>query len=124
MAEALTAKDQSSADNASDRTSDRGFDRLASFRIIYIAIFSFVAFSVVTVLAVESLLSRHFKEATNAAIRVSPANGPIAPQIQSQVSDITRGSAWTPRSRCFARLSACCPRAWKPSSRSRSIRCS
>ncbi|MBW2398722.1 MAG: hypothetical protein JRG80_05555 [Deltaproteobacteria bacterium] len=95
MAEALTAKDQSSADNASDRTSDRGFDRLASFRIIYIAIFSFVAFSVVTVLAVESLLSRHFKEATNAAIRVSPANGPIAPQIQSQVSDITRGSAWT-----------------------------
>jgi hypothetical protein len=95
MAEALTAKDQPSADNSSDRTSDRGFDRVASFRFIYLAIFSFVALSVVTVLAAESLLSRHFQETTNAAIRVSPATGPIAPQIQARVSDITRGSAWT-----------------------------
>jgi hypothetical protein len=95
MAESLTVKDEASVDNASDGRGDRGIDRLASFRVIYIAIFCFVAASVVTVLAVESLLSRHFSEAANAAIRVSPANGPIAPQIQARLSDVIRGSAWT-----------------------------
>ncbi len=95
MAESLTVKDEASVDNASDRRGDRAFDRLASFRVVYIAIFCFVAASVVTVLAVESLLSRHFSEAANAAIQVSPATGPIAPQIQAHVSDVVRGSAWT-----------------------------
>jgi hypothetical protein len=95
MAEPLTAKDVPSADNASGGMGDRGFDRLASFRVVYIAIFSFVAVSVVSVLAAESLLSRHFSEATSAAIRVSPATGPIAPQIQARVSDVIRSSGWT-----------------------------
>ena len=95
MAEPLTAKDVPAADSPPDGGGDRGFDRLASFRVVYIAIFSFVVISVVSVLAVENLLSRHFSEATSEAIWVSPADGPIAPQIQARVSDIVRGSAWT-----------------------------
>jgi len=79
----------------SDRRAETGIDRLASFRIVYIAIFSFVAISVVSVLAVENLLARHFSEATHAAIRVSPADGPITPQIQARVGAVIRGSAWT-----------------------------
>jgi hypothetical protein len=95
MAEPLTAKDGSYPDNASGRKGERAFDRLASFRIVYIAIFSFVAVSVVSVLAIENLLSRHFSDATSAAIRVSPADGPILEQVQTRVSEAIRGSAWT-----------------------------
>jgi hypothetical protein len=95
MAEPHPAKDGSYPDNASARKGERAFDRLASFRIVYIAIFSFVAVSVVSVLAVENLLSRHFSDVTSAAIRVSPADGPILEQVQTRVNQAIRGSAWT-----------------------------
>jgi hypothetical protein len=95
MAESQNGKDGSLADNASDRSGDRAAERLASFRIIYIAIFSFVAASIVSVLALENLLSSHFHDTANQAVRVSPANGPIAPQIQANVNQAIRGSAWT-----------------------------
>jgi hypothetical protein len=95
MAEPHPTKDGSLPDSASARKGERAFDRLASFRIVYIAIFSFVAISVVSVLAVENLLARHFSDVTSAAIRVSPADGPILEQVQTRVSEATRGSAWT-----------------------------
>jgi hypothetical protein len=94
MAEPHTGRDVPLAADASEGEESRGRDRLASFRIVYIAIFSFIALSVVSVLAVESVLSRHFSDSVDAAIRVSPAKGPIIPQLQSQVGTQIRGSGW------------------------------
>jgi hypothetical protein len=94
MAESHTAKDVPLADNTSTEDESRGRDRLASFRVVYIAIFSFIMLSVVSVLAIESLLSRHFDETVRASIQVSPANGPIIPQIQAQVGSVVSESGW------------------------------
>jgi hypothetical protein len=95
MAESRNAKDVPLSGHAAQSGSQRGRDRLASFRTVYIAIFSFVALSVVTVLAAENLLARHFSTEVKQAIRVSPADGPIRPQIQHAVSELTHASAWT-----------------------------
>jgi hypothetical protein len=65
------------------------------FRVIYAAIFAFVVLSVFSVWAAEGLLTRHFRNEVNQAIRVSPADGPIVPQIQNRMRALIRGSAWT-----------------------------
>ena len=70
-------------------------DHLASFRIIYVAIFAYVMLSVVSIELAEGLLDRHFNEAIARAVRVDPADGAIAPQIQERVSAVLRDSAWT-----------------------------
>ncbi|MFQ5418523.1 MAG: hypothetical protein ACE5FL_15965, partial [Myxococcota bacterium] len=70
-------------------------DRLASFRVVYAAIFTFVVLSVVTVSAAEFFLTRHLTAEVDRAIRVSPADGPVVPQIQTRVSNLIRYTAWT-----------------------------
>jgi hypothetical protein len=95
MPEPLTAKDGPLA-GASPRPGGRtALDRLASFRVVYAAIFGFVAASVFSVLAAEGLVTRHFGSEVDRVIRVSPADGPIVPQIQNRVRALIRGSAWT-----------------------------
>ncbi len=69
-------------------------DRLASFRVTYIAIFAFLVLSVYSVKATESMLSDYFHGAVQEAIRVHPSGGPIVPQIQARVSAVVRDSAW------------------------------
>jgi len=82
-----------SGDGLGERGS-RSFDRLASFRTVYAAIFAFVLCSLLSISAADVLLTRHFEAAVREAIEVSPAAGPIVPQIQERVHAATRGSAW------------------------------
>ncbi len=93
MAETLSPAGRS-LPRAALETGAATLDRLASFRITYIAIFAFLVLSVYTVKAAETLLSSYFQEAVQRAIRVRPSGGPIVPQIQGQVSAALRDSAW------------------------------
>jgi hypothetical protein len=95
MVEPLTAKDGPLASAAPEQGGRTALDRLAAFRVVYAAIFAFVVLSVVSVWAAEGLLARYFRTEVNQAIRVSPADGPIVPQIQNRVRALIRGSAWT-----------------------------
>lgn len=88
------AKAASEAAGPPDAAGGWARERLASFRIVYAAIFAFVVFSVVTVLAAERLLANEFRDQVKQAIRVSPANGPIVPQIQQRVRYVTKDSGW------------------------------
>ena len=68
--------------------------RLWSFRVVYLAIVSFVLLAVISVVAAESLIERYFQAAVQKAISVDPADGSIAEQIQNRVNDVVRESAW------------------------------
>jgi hypothetical protein len=95
MAEALSETDGPLAGNPPEAGARTALDRLAAFRVVYAAIFAFVLLSVVSVWAAEGLLTRHFRNLVNQAILVSPANGPIAFQVQSRVRAVIHGSPWT-----------------------------
>jgi hypothetical protein len=69
-------------------------DRLASFRLVYVSIFVFALLYIASVQLAQALLLGHFQAAVEQAVRVSPANGPVAPQIQRGVAEIVRDSAW------------------------------
>ncbi|HEX5065276.1 MAG TPA: hypothetical protein VFY49_04120 [Myxococcota bacterium] len=70
-------------------------DRLASFRFTYLAIFAFLLLYLLSIEASEALLDRHFRAEVREAVRVSPMDGPIIPQIQSRVAAALRESRWT-----------------------------
>jgi predicted nucleic acid-binding Zn-ribbon protein len=70
-------------------------DRLASFRIVYLAIFAFAVAYIATIEIVENVLNTHFQNEVRIATRVSPADGPIQPQIQQRVSAVVQNSVWT-----------------------------
>jgi len=70
-------------------------DRLASFRVVYLAIFAFALLYIVTIEVVENLLDSHFQEEVRIATRVSPTDGPVQPQIQQRVSAVVQQSFWT-----------------------------
>jgi hypothetical protein len=69
-------------------------DRLASFRLVYVAIFVFALFYIASVQLAQKLLQGHFSAAVEQAVRVSPADGPVVEQIQRRVSAVVRDSAW------------------------------
>ena len=93
MAETLSPAGRS-LPRAALETGAATLDRLASFRITYIAIFAFLVLSVYSVKVAETLLSNHFQGAVQRALRVRPSGGPIVPQIQAHVSAVLRDSAW------------------------------
>jgi hypothetical protein len=68
--------------------------RLAGFRVTYVAIFSFVVLYLLSVQVVQDLLGAHFQGAVREAVRVSPLDGPIVPQIQTRLARLLRGSPW------------------------------
>jgi hypothetical protein len=70
-------------------------DRLTPFRVTYIAILIYVAMLMLSVRVAESLLDLHYRAAVADAIRVSPANGPIIPQIEQRVGRLVHHSVWT-----------------------------
>jgi len=70
------------------------FDRIASFRVVYLAIFVFAALYVVSLDATEILLQKHFELEVQRALLVNPADGPVIPQIQQRIRRITRTSPW------------------------------
>jgi hypothetical protein len=69
-------------------------DRIASFRLIYVAIFVFTLFYIASVQVAQALLLRHFRSAVEQAVRVSPADGPVVEQIQHRVGAVVHDSAW------------------------------
>jgi len=70
-------------------------NRLASFRVTYLAIIGFVLLSVVSILGSEALLDAYFQAAIAEAIQVDAAAGSIAQQIQNRVADVIQLSPWT-----------------------------
>lgn len=70
-------------------------DRLASFRLTYVAILCFVLLYVFSVKALERILAATFQSRVEAAIRVDPLAGSVVEQIQERVGAATRRSAWT-----------------------------
>ncbi len=69
-------------------------DHLTSFRVIYVAIFLFLALYVLTVPAVQFAMSAYFRAAIQARTQVDPANGSVVVQIQDNVREMLRESPW------------------------------
>jgi hypothetical protein len=69
-------------------------DRLASFRIVYVAIFIFAAVYVVSLDVAEILLQRHFETQIDEAVLVSPVDGPVLRQIQLRIDELLEASQW------------------------------
>lgn len=70
-------------------------DRLASFRLTYVAILCFVLLYVFSVKGLERVLTRSFQARIEAALRVDPLAGSVIDQIQERVGAVAKGSAWT-----------------------------
>jgi hypothetical protein len=69
-------------------------DRLAAFRLIYVAIFVFALLYIASVQGAQALLQSHFRRSVEQAVRVSPADGPVVEQIQRRVAAAVRDSPW------------------------------
>jgi predicted nucleic acid-binding Zn-ribbon protein len=69
-------------------------ERIASFRFAYLAIFVFLVAYVFTVEGLQELLRRHYRAAVEAAVRVDPADGPVAKQIGDRLGELMRTSPW------------------------------
>jgi hypothetical protein len=69
-------------------------ERIASFRFAYLAIFLFLVAYVFTIEGLEELLSRHYRAVVESAVRVDPADGPVARQIAGRLGERLRKSPW------------------------------
>jgi hypothetical protein len=69
-------------------------DRLASFRLVYVAIFVFALLYIASVEVAQALLQRHFGAAVAQAVRVSPTDGPVVQQIQRRIGEAVHDSPW------------------------------
>jgi hypothetical protein len=92
MAESIVM--QSGMGSAAEAERKRPFDRLASFRVLYLAIFAFMLLYILSVELSETILHNYFQVAVKEATRVSPTDGPIVPQIYSQVGQLIHASPW------------------------------
>ena len=72
----------------------RPLERIASFRFAYLAIFVFLVAYVFTVEALEEVLRRYYRAQVEAAVRVDPAQGPVAQQISSRINTLLQTSVW------------------------------
>ncbi len=70
-------------------------DRLASFRLTYVAIVGFVLLYVFSVKGVEQALGAAFRARIAEAVRVDPLAGNVVDQIHERVDRVIRGSIWT-----------------------------
>ena len=70
-------------------------DRLASFRVTYVAIFCFLLLYVFSVKGVELALGRYFRGQVAEAIRVDAQAGSVVDQVQARVDRVVHGSPWT-----------------------------
>ncbi|MDJ0864699.1 MAG: hypothetical protein QNK03_01230 [Myxococcota bacterium] len=70
-------------------------DRIAAFRVTYVAIVCFVVLYVFSVKAFEQMLQVRFQAAVTDAAQVDPLEGPIQEQIQLRVGQVLQGSVWT-----------------------------
>ncbi len=76
------------------RSQPSPLERIASFRFAYLAIFVFLVAYVFTVEGLQEVLRRHFRTAVSEAVRVDPAAGPVARQIQERIGRLMKESPW------------------------------
>ncbi len=69
-------------------------DRASSFRVMYVAIFTFVLLYVFTVQGAEGFLHRHFNDVIAEAVAVDPAEGSVVVQIRERLHQATQQSPW------------------------------
>jgi predicted nucleic acid-binding Zn-ribbon protein len=93
MADTAPAKPGLLPDSAA-KPGEKRLGGLKSFRIIGLSIFAFSAVYVVSLDVTEILLQRHFAGQIERALRVSPADGPIASQIQYGIQELLASSRW------------------------------
>ena len=93
MVEATAGYEEPGEDEGADER-PTPIDRLASFRILYLAIVGFLFLYIVTVDATETVLEAYFRDAVHDAVRVSPTDGPITIQIRDRVDALIRDSPW------------------------------
>jgi hypothetical protein len=77
--------------------SARGVDRLASFRVIYAAIFAFAVLYVFSVEAAEWLLQKRFQTAVERAVAVDatrPSPAGVANEIRARLREQVTSSSW------------------------------
>jgi hypothetical protein len=79
---------------ARDARSLRPLERIASFRFAYLAIFVFLVAYVFTVEGLEEVLRRYYRAQVEAAVRVDPADGPVAQQISTRINALLQSSVW------------------------------
>jgi len=79
---------------ASTRAGASPLERIASFRFAYLAIFVFLVAYVFTVEGLEEVFRRHYRAAVEAAVKVDPADGPVAQQIAERLGTLLRSSPW------------------------------
>jgi hypothetical protein len=93
MAESVPVKSQASP-RSTAKAGTTPLDRLASFRIVYLAIFVFAAVYVVSLDFTEVLPQGHFQQEVDRALRVQPLDGPVILQIQQRVQSLLDTSPW------------------------------
>jgi hypothetical protein len=71
-----------------------GLERLASFRVTYLAIFAFGLLYIASIEGIEAYLDHEIRAGVESATRVNPADGPIVTQIQNRVSEYVQSSPW------------------------------
>lgn len=86
--------DAPAAPAAEGRSGPRPLERIASFRFAYLAIFVFLVAYVFTVEALEEVMRRYYRTAVETAVRVDPAAGPVAQQIETRIKALLQGSPW------------------------------
>lgn len=86
--------DAPAAPAAEGRSGLRPLERIASFRFAYLAIFVFLVAYVFTVEALEEVMRRYYRTAVETAVRVDPAAGPVAQQIETRIKALLQGSPW------------------------------
>jgi DNA repair exonuclease SbcCD ATPase subunit len=70
------------------------FDRMASFRFTYLAIFVFLLLYVFSVQIAQRLLDEHFETLVAEAASSTPSKGSVVAHIQEEVRDAVQGSVW------------------------------
>jgi len=95
MADAIvTAETAADPDLGPAAGSDRGSERLGSFRVTILAFVAFTLLYLTSIEGVERLLDAHFRSEVAYATHVSPTGGAIVTQIQRRVSERVQGSSW------------------------------
>jgi len=72
----------------------RAWNSFADFRLIYLAIFSFILLSVTTVRVTQWLLRVHFERAVAEAVLVNPFAEPLGTQLRERIDQAVARSPW------------------------------
>ena len=80
---------------AEERPAQGPLGRITAFRGVYLGIFAYVLLAVIAIEGAERLLAGHFDRVVAEAVRVSPSERRVIPQIQERLTAGVNESAWT-----------------------------